>query len=135
MPNSFPFDRIEICAGIELFREHRIERFGQPLSRSHPVDRRILHAVRNPDVGHAGGAERLPHRRADPAARRGMADPERPDALVAVRQREVVGRLRMREQRGVEVQSDPSDLAQSIHDEKCSGPIASRSTGRPPNSP
>ena len=39
-----------------------------------------------------------------------VADPERSDALVAVRQREAVGRLRMREERGVEVESDPERL-------------------------
>ena len=74
------------------------------------IDRRVLHPVGDPHVGDARCAQRLAHCGADAAAGGGVADPERAHGLVGMREREIVGGLRMREQRRVEVQADPERL-------------------------
>ena len=89
------FDGIEVEGGVERFREHRVERFDQARSGSHAIYRGIFHAVGNPEVRHTRRAERFSHRGPDAAAGRRVADPERPNALVAMRQREVVSGLGM----------------------------------------
>ena len=75
------FDRVEIVPRVELLGEDLIERLPQPLARSLAVDRRVLLAVRNPDVGDARRTERLAHRRADPAAARCRARPRTAGSL------------------------------------------------------
>ena len=109
-PEQLAFDRIEVEGGVDRLREHRVERLEQPLSRAETIDRRVLHAVRNPEVRDARRAQRPPHRRADPAARLPVRDPEVAHGPVAMRQREVVGGARVREERRVEVEADPQRL-------------------------
>ena len=107
----------------------------QALPGAESIHRRVLHPVGNPEVVHDRLAEGLAHRRRDVAARDPVGDPEVANARVAVRQREVVGGLRVREEGGVEVRPMPSVFAQSIQPEKCSARTASRSTDLPPKSP
>ena len=82
MPNSFGSTASRFSFGEIGFLENGVERFGQPRARGHAVGGRVFHAVGNPDVGHAGFAERLAHGRADLAAADAMLDPEFADALV-----------------------------------------------------
>ncbi len=106
MPKSLPSTESRFSVGLIGLLEDGVERLGQALARSDAIDRRVLHAVGNPQVRDAGLAERLAHGGADAPAGDAVIDPERPDGLVSVRQRDVVGRLRVRKVRRVEVEAD-----------------------------
>ena len=103
-------DRVEVQRRADRLLEDGVERLGQALARADAIDRRVLHAVGNPQVRDAGLAERLAHGGADAPAGDAVIDPERPDGLVSVRERDVVGRLRVREVRRVEVEADAECL-------------------------
>ena len=75
-------DRIEVVLRVELLGEDGVERLGEPFARAAAVDRQVLVAVGNPDVGDAGRAERLAERGADLAAGDAVLDPELADAFV-----------------------------------------------------
>jgi len=70
-------DGIHIQLRVNRAGEHGVERLGQPLARSPPVRRRVLHAVRNPQIGQAALTDGLADARADLAAADAMLDPER----------------------------------------------------------
>ena len=100
-------DGVEVVCRAERLLEDRVERFGQPLARADAIDRRVLHAVGNPDVGDAGRAERLAHRGADSRGRRCQCSIQNCRMpLSAVREREAVGGLRVREAGRVEIEAD-----------------------------
>ncbi len=106
MPNSLLSTASRLHFGSMRRSEDLVERLLQDFARAHAVDREILVAVGNPDVGHAGRPLPAAERLADLAAGDAVLDPEAADALVAMAQREAVGRLRMREEGGVEIQAD-----------------------------
>jgi len=115
MPNSLPSTERRAY----LLLEDRVERFGQTLARTDAIDRRVLHAVGNPEIGDAGVAERFAHRGADAAASDAVLDPERADGRIAVRERDVVVGFGMREISRVEVEADaerfrPVDPAREV---------------------
>ena len=96
----------------------------------------VLVAVGNPDVGHAGRAERLADRGADLPAGDAVLDPELADAFVACGEREAVGRLGMGEERRIEIQPDPvgsSPSRSSLGNARARFRCGRR--GWPPNSP
>jgi len=101
---QFALDGVEVAGRVQVFREDGVQRRRQPLAGPFAVDGQILHAVGNPDVGHAGRAERSPECGPDPAADDAVLDPELPDAVVAVAQRQPVLGVGMGEVRGVEVE-------------------------------
>src|SRR3954452_10993413 len=72
-------DRIAVQRRVDRLGEDRVERLGQPLPGSLAIDGRVLRSVGDPDVGHAGRAERRTDRLADPPAGDAMLDPEPPD--------------------------------------------------------
>ena len=88
------------------FLEDRIQRFREAGARSHAVGGRVLVTVRNPNIGHAGLAQRLAKGRADFAAADAVLNPELADGLVRARQRETVRRLGMGEIGGIEIQTE-----------------------------
>ena len=110
MPKSLPSTESRLQRRADRLLEDGVERLGQPLARADAIDRRVLHPVGDPEVGDARLAERLAHRGADAPARDAVVDPERPDRRVGVGQRDVVGRLRMREVGRVEVEPDAERL-------------------------
>ena len=103
---QFALDGVEIMGRIDRRGEQFVQRPFEYFPRPAAVDRHVLHAVGNPDVGDAGGAQAAAKGLADLAAGDGVLDPEAADAGVAMGQRETVGRLGMRKERGVEVQAD-----------------------------
>ena len=52
-------DGVEVVLRVDLLGEDRVQRLAQPLARGLAVDRDVLVAVGNPDVGDARRAERL----------------------------------------------------------------------------
>ena len=75
-------DGVDVVFRVDLLLEDGVERLGQALARAAAVGGRVLHAVRNPEVGEAGVAEGLADRRADLAAADAVLDPELADGLV-----------------------------------------------------
>ena len=72
-------DGVAVVRRVDVLVEDRVERRQQPLARTDAVDRRVLHAVGNPEVGDAGVPERLADRRADAPAGDAVGDPELAD--------------------------------------------------------
>src|SRR6266576_2744527 len=99
-------DRVKREAGRERLLEYRIERSSKPFAWSVAVRWRVLEAVGNPHVGHAGLAQRLAHRRADLARANAVFDPELPNGRVAMRQRKSIGRFGMRKTGRIKVQPE-----------------------------
>ena len=106
-------DGVEVVGRVERLGEDRVERFGEARARGLAVDGGVLHAVGDPDVGHAGGAEGLAHRGADLAAGDAVLDPEAADAGVGVGEGEAVGGLGVGEVGGVEVEPEAVRFAPS----------------------
>ncbi len=104
---EFALHRVHAQAAVdaEVFREDRVERLDQPPARAPSVGGRVLRPVGNPVVQDAGRPEFAAHGLGDPPARDGVADPERPDLRVRVREGPAVGRQRVREKGGVKVQA------------------------------
>ena len=102
---ELPFDCIAVERRIDRILEDRVKCVAQSLARAEPVGRRVLHAVGNPEVRHAGPAEGAPERFADAPARDAVVDPELSDRAIRMRQREALG-FRMREVRLVEIEPD-----------------------------
>ena len=75
-------DRVQVVGPIDRDGEDLVEGLGQALPRGDAVDRQVLHAVGNPDVGHARLAQGGADRRADLAAGDAVLDPELADAGV-----------------------------------------------------
>src|SRR5947207_506171 len=100
------FDRIEIMPRIELLRENGIKRLLQPLAGCLAVHWDILVAVRNPNVRDARRAECFAHGRANFPAGDAMLNPELANAPVAVRQRETIDGLGVREKSWIEIEPD-----------------------------
>ena len=88
---------------VELLSQHRIERLHQALARRDAVHGRVFVSVRDPDVGHARRAQRLPERRPDAARGDAVVDPELADGRIGAGEREARRGLRVREARRVEV--------------------------------
>jgi hypothetical protein len=109
-PEQLALDRVAVAGRVDRHGEDLVERLDQACARPAAVDRRVLHAVRDPEVRDAGLAERPAHRLGDRPARDPVLDPEVADALVGVGEREVVGGLRVREVRRVEVEADAQRL-------------------------
>ena len=91
---------------VQRFTINGIQRLQQALAWPCAVDGCVLHAVRNPEIRDAGRRQRTAECRADAAGCDAVIDPEVANGLVAVRQREVVGRARMREERWIEIEAD-----------------------------
>ena len=104
---QFRLHGVEHMLGRQRRLEHLVERLGEPHAGGEPVGGRVLEAVGHPHVRHARCAQGLAHRGPDFAAPSAVLDPEVPDALVGVREREAVGGLGMREAGGVEIEADP----------------------------
>ena len=102
---------VQVVGPIDREGEDLVEGLGQALPRADAVDRQVLHAVGNPDVGDAGLAEGRADRCADLAAGDAVLDPELADAGVLVGQRHAVGRLGMGEVGRVEVHAQSLLLA------------------------
>ena len=100
------FDRVEIVLAVQRLAEDFVQRFDQSHSRFPPVRGQVLEAVRDPDIGHAGRAERLAERRPDAATRPAVVDPEPAGARVSVSECETVSRSWVGEECGVEVQTE-----------------------------
>src|SRR5438552_546816 len=79
---------IVMKARVELFGEDFIQRSLEDRARCFAIDRHVLEAIGNPDVGHARRAERLAELRPDFAAGDTVVDPELANALVPVAERE-----------------------------------------------
>ena len=54
---QFAFERVEIVAAIDGHGKDLVERLGQQAARRLAIDRRVLQAVGNPDVGHTGRSQ------------------------------------------------------------------------------
>jgi len=90
---QLPFDGVAIEGGIDRIREDRVERLGE--ARRGPFRSTGVSFIPSGSRGWSRtGPERPAHRLADLPARDGVADPERPDSCVGVRERGVAGRLR-----------------------------------------
>ena len=110
MPNSLPSTASRLCCGssgsAKIASSDSASRWRGPLRSIG----RVLAAVGNPDVGHAGRAEGLADRRADAPAGDAVLDPEPADGLVGVGQGVAVGRQGVGEKRRIEVHADPPGL-------------------------
>ena len=67
---------IPIVLRIDRLGKNLIQRRLQSLAGRLPVDRGILVAIRNPEIGHRGRADLSPHFRGDATAGLAMFDPE-----------------------------------------------------------
>ena len=110
MPNSLLSTASRLCRGSSGSAKIASSDCGEPLARAAAVDREVLVAVGNPDVGDAGRAERLADRGADLPAGDAVLDPELADALVGLGEREAVGRFGMREAGRIEIHADAATL-------------------------
>ncbi len=100
------FDGVAVERWVNRLSEDRIERFDEPFPGLHPVDRGVFHPVGDPEVRHARVAQGASDGGADTAAGDTVRDPELADGRVPMREREVVGGVRVRKERGVEVEPD-----------------------------
>jgi hypothetical protein len=99
------FDRVQVVRAVERILEDRVERLDEPFAGPDAIDRRVLHAVRNPEVRHARRPQRLSDGRAYPTGGTPVADPELARLAIGVREREARG-TRVREERRIEIQTD-----------------------------
>ena len=106
MPKSLLSTASRLSRRAHLGGEHLVEALHQPLARGEAIDGRVLKAIGHPVIGHAGLAQRLAEGRADLAAGDAVPHPELADAIIRVREGEIVGRQRVREEGGVEVDAD-----------------------------
>src|SRR5262249_44424846 len=104
------FDRIAIESSIDRLGEDGVERAGEALPRTGTVDRALLRAIRNPDVGDARCAERAADRGSYLAAGDSVVDPEPSDPWIGVRQRVPTFGQSVSEKSGIEVHADPPGL-------------------------
>ena len=109
-PEELRLHGVEVVLRRERLLKDRIERLGEPLPRRQPVGGGVLEAIRHPDVRHAGRAERPAHRGPNLPRPPAVLDPELPDALVGMRERETVGSLGMGEAGRVEVEPHAAAL-------------------------
>jgi len=112
-------DGIAVEARVNLLGEHLVERPLQPFARRRAVGRRVLVAVRNPDVGDARRAQLAAEGGADFTAGHAVLDPKAANAGVGMGQREAIGGLGMSEVGRIEVQSQlpllrPADPAAEV---------------------
>src|SRR5688572_215568 len=96
---------VEVMAGIKRLGEDLIQRAAQQLAGRAAVDRQVLKAVGNPDVRDARRAQLASESLANLAASNPMPDPEAADGFIPAGEREAAGRLRMREERAVEIEA------------------------------
>ena len=79
---EFGLDGVEVVRVEAFVGENPVQGVDETLARAEPVYRDVLESVRNPNIGHGGGAEVLTHGRPDLAARDPMLDPEVTDSFV-----------------------------------------------------
>src|SRR5271154_3749132 len=103
---QFWLKRVEVQPRRNELLENCIKRSREPRARRVAIGRRVLHAVGDPDVRHARLTERPAHRRADFARTDAMPDPKFTNRFVAMRQRETISGLRMRETSRIEVEAE-----------------------------
>ena len=83
-----------------------MSRCGEAFPRAGAVGGRVLEAVGDPNVGHAGRAEGRAEGGTDLAGALAVFDPEISYPSIVMREREAVGRLRVGEAGGVEVEAE-----------------------------
>ncbi len=107
---EFGLDRVVAEPAVNLGGHDRVERLAQQAARGEPVDRGVLEAVGDPDIAHAGRAERAAEVLGDAPAGDAVLDPEAAHVGVGAGQGEAVLRERVREAGRVEVHAAPGRL-------------------------
>src|SRR5271170_8255211 len=92
------FYGVQVKARVDIVGENLVQRALEPSPGRQAVDRRVLVAVRNPDVGDTLRAQLAAELLADFAAGYGMIHPEAALAVVRARKGEAVSRQRMGEE-------------------------------------
>ena len=103
---EFRLNGVEVVLGGQWLLEDGVERGSEAFAGRLAIGGRVLETVGNPEVGHAGCAERLADRGADFARANAVCDPKLADGLVRVREGEAIGGLGMREASRIEVEAE-----------------------------
>ena len=100
-------DGVNFLSGGEWLGEDGVERLDEPLPGSGAVHGQVFVAIGDPNIGHAGRSECASDIGPDLPAAASVFDPELAHACIAMREGEAVRRLRVGEEGGVEIHSDP----------------------------